>query len=109
MNDILKASEHMATEYIEERSGGLYVAGTRVSLASVVLEFKEGATPETILQDFPALTSLENVYGSITYYLANQAKVDEYLIAQKQHWEQFRSSADSVPESLISRLQGIRR
>lgn len=98
----------MAKEYIEERSGGLYVAGTRVSLASVVLEFKEGAAPETILQDFPALASLENVYGAITYYLANQAKVDEYLKAQEQRWEEFRRSADPLPESFTSRLQGIR-
>jgi|SRR5215471_11029753 len=98
----------MAKEYIEERSGGLYVAGNRVSLASVVLEFKEGAAPETILQDFPALASLENVYGAITYYLANQAKVDEYLKAQEQRWEEFRRSADSLPESFTSRLQGIR-
>lgn len=98
----------MPKEYIEERSGGLYVAGTRVSLASVVLEFKEGAAPETILQDFPALVSLENVYGAITYYLANQAKVEEYLNAQVQRWEEFRKSADPLPESLTSRLQGIR-
>ena len=46
-------------EYIEERGGGLYVAGTRVSLASVVLQFRQGAAPESILQNFPALASLE--------------------------------------------------
>jgi uncharacterized protein (DUF433 family) len=99
----------MPKEYIEERSGGLYVAGTRVSLASVVLEFKEGAAAEAILQDFPALASLENVYGAITYYLANQAKVEEYLKGQEQQWEKFRRSADPLPEGLMSRLQGIRR
>ena len=109
MKDILEASPQMAKEYVEERSGGLYVAGTRVSLASVVLEFKEGAAPETILQDFPALASLENVYDAIAYYLANQAKVEEYLKAQEQQWEEFRRSGDPLLESLTSRLQGIRR
>jgi uncharacterized protein (DUF433 family) len=99
----------MLKEYIEERSGGLYILGTRVSLASVVLAFKEGAAPETILQDFPALGSLENVYGAITYYLANQTKVDEYLKTQEAQWEEFRKSADPLPDSLTSRLQGIRR
>ena len=51
--------------------GGLYVAGTRVSLASVVIQFRQGASPETILQNFPSLASLENVTGAVAYYLAN--------------------------------------
>ncbi len=96
-------------EYIEERSGGLYVAGTRVSLASVVLEFRQGAAPETILQDFPALVSLANVYGAIAYYLANQIKVAEYLEAQEANWEEFRKSADPLPPGLTARLEVIRR
>lgn len=99
----------MSTEYIEERSGALYVRGTRVSLASVVLEFREGAAPETILQDFPALASLENVYGAVTFYLANQAKVEEYLKAQAEQWEEFRKSADPLPPTLTARLEGTRR
>jgi uncharacterized protein (DUF433 family) len=74
-------------QYIEERSGGMYVVGTRGSLASVVLQFRQGASPETILQNFPALTSLENVYGAIAYYLANQAAVEEYLTGQERKWE----------------------
>ena len=109
MKDILEPRAQMAKEYSEERSGALYVSGTRVSLASVVLEFREGAAPETILQDFPALASLENVYGAITYYLANQRKIDEYLKAQEQKWEEFRKSADPLPSSLTARLEGIRR
>jgi hypothetical protein len=28
--------------YIEERNGGLYVGGTRVSLDSVIIRFQEG-------------------------------------------------------------------
>jgi len=35
--------------YIEARYGGLYVAGTRVSLDSVVIRFQQGASPETIV------------------------------------------------------------
>jgi uncharacterized protein (DUF433 family) len=99
----------VAKEYVEECSGALYVSRTRVSLASVVLEFREGAAPETILQDFPALASLENVYGAITYYLANQSKVDEYLKAQGREWEEFRRSADPLPASVTARLESARR
>ena len=37
-------------EYIEQRSGGFYVAGTRVSLDSIVYSFRAGDSPETIRQ-----------------------------------------------------------
>ncbi|HEY7389899.1 MAG TPA: DUF433 domain-containing protein [Bryobacteraceae bacterium] len=99
----------MAKEYVEERSGGLYVAGTRVSLASVVYKFRQGASPETILQGFPALRSLENVYGAITYCLANPETVEEYLKDESQKWEEFRKSADPLPPGLVERLEKVRR
>ncbi|HZT31678.1 MAG TPA: DUF433 domain-containing protein [Bryobacteraceae bacterium] len=95
-------------EYIEERSGGLYVAGTRVSLASVIFHFRQGASPETILRNFPSLASLESVYGAITYYLANQATLDEYLKGQEQKWQDFRKTADPLPPGLAQRLERTR-
>ena len=99
----------MSKDYIEECSGGLYVAGTRVSLASVVLQFRQGVSPETILQDFPALRSLENVYGAIAYYLANQSRVDEYLKNLDAKWDEFQKTADPPPPSFGEPLEGIRR
>ncbi len=62
-------------EYIEQRSGGFYVAGTRVSLDSIVYSFRAGDSPETIRQNFSSL-SLEQVYGSIAFYLAHEQEVD---------------------------------
>jgi len=38
----------MQSEYIEQRDGGYYVAGTRISLDSVVYSFNEGNSPEAI-------------------------------------------------------------
>jgi uncharacterized protein (DUF433 family) len=98
-------SRRVAKEYIEERSQGLYVAGTRVSLASVVIQFRQGASPETILQNFPSLVSLENVYGAVAYYLANQREVDQYLKVQELKWAEFRNTADPPP-SLGERVEG---
>ena len=63
------------SEYIEQRNGGFYVAGTRVSLDSIVYSFKAGDSPETIRQNFPSLT-LEQVYGAIAFYLAHEQEVD---------------------------------
>ena len=59
-----------------------WVRGSRLPLW--FLEFRQGSAPETILQDFPAIASLENVYGTITDYLANPPKVEEYLKAQNR-------------------------
>jgi uncharacterized protein (DUF433 family) len=54
------------SEYIEQRNGGFYVAGTRVSLDSIVYSFKAGDSPETIRQNFSSLT-LEQVYGRLLF------------------------------------------
>lgn len=58
----------MNSPYVEQREGGFWVAGTRVSLDSLVYPFRRGASPETIRSSFPILT-LEQVYGAIAFYL----------------------------------------
>lgn len=68
----------MHSEYIEQRGGGYYLAGTRVSLDSVVYSFNEGKTPEAIQQDFPLLKRAQ-IYGAIAFYLDHQAEIDKYL------------------------------
>src|SRR5438309_2283294 len=73
--------------YIESRNGGYYVAGTPISLESVVYQFKEGLSPETIQHEcFPALT-LEQVYGVCTYYLRYREEVEKYLQEAAQDFE----------------------
>jgi len=68
----------MHTEYIEQRNGGYYVAGTRISLDSVVYSFNDGQSPEAIQQDFPSLR-LSQVYGAIAFYLDHKAEIDKCL------------------------------
>ena len=68
----------MNKEYVEQRDGAYWIAGKRISLASVVYAFQRGAAPESILRSFPLLT-LEEIYGAITFYLSNQEEIDSYL------------------------------
>jgi uncharacterized protein (DUF433 family) len=68
----------MHSEYIEQRNGGYYVAGTRISLDSVVCAFNRGESPEGIQEDFPLL-KLSQIYGAIAFYLDHQVEIDEYL------------------------------
>jgi uncharacterized protein (DUF433 family) len=63
------------SEYVEQRNGGFYVAGNRVSLDSIVYSFKARDSPETIRQNFSAL-NLEQVYRAIAFYLAHQQEVN---------------------------------
>jgi uncharacterized protein (DUF433 family) len=79
----------MQSAYVEERDGGLYVAGKRISLDSIVYAFNRGASPESIMRSFPLLT-LEEVYGAVTYYLAHKAEVDEYLSREEAEFEKIR-------------------
>jgi uncharacterized protein (DUF433 family) len=63
--------------------GVVRVGATRVSLDSVVAAFREGATAEEILQQYPTLR-LADVYSVIGYYLRHQADVDAYLGGREQ-------------------------
>jgi uncharacterized protein (DUF433 family) len=90
----------MESSYVEFRDGGYWVKGQGVSLDSIVYCFREGLSPETIVRDcFPALT-LEQVYGALTYYLANQSAIDEYLKESDPDWDAFRAEIEArYPES----------
>jgi len=96
----------MAREYVEKRNGGYYVAGSRVALESVIYEFLEGASPETIVEDFPTLT-LEEVYGAITFFLGNRTELDSYLVEEKL-WDDRRKSAPPLPAGLKERIRRTR-
>src|SRR5260370_40752931 len=76
----------MHSEYIEQRNGGYYVAGTRISLDSVVYAFNEGQSPEAIQEDFPLLKRSQ-IYGAIAFYLDHQAEIDKYLEETEREFE----------------------
>ena len=98
----------MAKEYVEEVDGGYRVAGSRVSLDSIVYCFREGLSPESIAESFPTLT-LEQVYGAIAYYLANQPIVDDYLREGEKLSHELQAQSRVRNADLITRLQRARR
>jgi uncharacterized protein (DUF433 family) len=80
------------------------IAGTRVSLDSVIHSFWEGATPEEICQDFPSL-SLAQVYEAIAYYLKQRDKVDAYLQAGRDGAEKLQQELNGRHRDFLSRLR----
>jgi uncharacterized protein (DUF433 family) len=94
----------MEKQYVEKHDEGYWVAGTRVSLDSVILAFLEGVSPETIVTEcFPTLT-LEQVYGAITYYLAHRADIDRYLAQADAEFEALRQATRSADPQLHARM-----
>lgn len=77
----------MHSHYIEQRDGGYYVAGTRISLDSVVYAFNRGDSPERILEEFPLLMKLSRVYGAIAFYLDYKAEIDKYIEQTEREFE----------------------
>jgi len=98
----------MAREYVEQREGGYWIAGTRVSLDSIVYAFLRGAAPESIAQSFPVL-KLEEVYGAVTYYLGHQEDVNSYLRQNDREFDTLRAQARQVNPGLYKRLEAAKK
>jgi uncharacterized protein (DUF433 family) len=97
----------LTTEYIEKRSGGYYVTGSRVSLASVIFEFRNGVSPETIRQNFPSL-SLAQVYGAIAFYLNHPDESDAYLQSLSEKWKELERMGQQPSEELQKKVTQAR-
>lgn len=95
-------------DYVEEREGAYYVAGTRISLASIILAFKDGESPESILESYPLAGPLVRIYGAITFYLENTGKVEAYLREQERLWAELRKTLPRLPEGMAKRLREAR-
>jgi uncharacterized protein (DUF433 family) len=82
-----------AFSYVTETPEGAWrVAGTRVSLDSIVHAYWEGRLPEAIAADFPTL-SLEMVHGAIAFYLRHRDEIDRYLAHEDARWQQFQAES----------------
>lgn len=99
----------MGKEYVEQREGSYWIAGSRVSLDSVVYAFRDGLSPETIQREcFPAL-SLEQVYGAVTYYLAHRTELDAYLEQAKSEYESLRAASRQADPEFYQKLADARQ
>jgi uncharacterized protein (DUF433 family) len=94
--------------YVEKQHGCYRVAGTRVSLDSIVYSFLNGDSPETIAQSFPVLT-LEQVYGAIAYYLAHREEVDTHLRVEETDFDEKRQQWREQNPALYERFEELRR
>src|SRR2546422_916922 len=89
--------------YVERHDGGYRVAGSRVSLDSIVYAFWNGQTAESIAQSFPTL-SLEQVYGALAFYLAHREEIDESLAQRRAEFDAARTAARKADPMFYQKL-----
>ena len=102
----------MSRNYITQVEGAYRIAGTRVSLDSVVYAWLSGLSPESIVDSYPVLT-LEEVHGALAYYLGHQDEVNEYLrqgdadfdALRRQLSEQLRETRPLLYQKLLAHKQ----
>ncbi len=85
--------------------GVVRVAGTRVTLDTVVAAFEQGATAEEIVQQYPSL-DLAHIYVVIGFYLHQRPSVETYLKGRQEQAQLVRAQneARSDPRGIRERL-----
>ncbi len=86
------------------------VGASRVPIDTVIIAFHDGATPEEIVQQYPALT-LPDVYALIAYYLSHRDTVDAYLAERRANSDRVRreNEARHDPTGIRERLLARKR
>ena len=82
-----------------DAAGALRIGNSRVLLELVIRAFEDGATPETINQQYPT-TSLADLYSAIAYYLRHRSEIDAYLADREQQAREVRNRIDDAQADL---------
>ena len=91
-----------------DADGVVRVGGTRVTLDTVVAAFRDGATAETISEEYPSL-QLDQIYTVLGYYLRHEQEVNEYLERRNLAASQVRQETEArfppvgIRDQLLSR------
>ena len=98
----------MSNAYIDQRDGAYFVAGTRMSLDSIVYALLSGESAEAIAQSFPVL-NLEQVNGALAYYLTHRDEIDRYLEKQRERFEAARQAARDADPMFYQKLADAKK
>ena len=91
--------------YVESRDGNVYLRGSRVTLETVILNWRnKGRSPEDIQKSFPTV-SLAAIYGTIAYYLAHQDEVDQFLTDNQVQYATQRAAAEAANPEWYARMR----
>ena len=96
--------------FATDADGVVRVGRTRVTIDTLVAAFRQGASPEAIADQYPALR-LADVYTALGYYLRHQEEVDAYLERRRQEAAQVRDQNEArvSPVGVRDRLLARRK
>lgn len=87
-----------------QRPDDIRVKGTRVGIEHILNEYiHNNKTPEEIEQNFRTVT-LEQVYATILYYLANKETVGQYYQDWLDYCEKAEAEFDKNPPPFVAKL-----
>ena len=98
----------MNQQYVAKREGGYWVGATRVPLDSIVYDFLDGMSSDSIGENFPVLT-LEEVFGALAFYLAHREEVDAYLRETDARFESLQNRIRTEYPRLNKKLEELQR
>lgn len=95
---------------VEGADGVMRVRGTRITLDTVLAAFRDGATAEEIVQQYPSI-SLADVYQVIGYSLRHLSELESYLARRHESIRAARELNESIclPYGIRDRLLARRR
>jgi uncharacterized protein (DUF433 family) len=95
---------------VQGADGVMRVRGTRITLDTVFAAFREGATAEEIVQQYPSI-SLADVYQVIGYCLRHSSELEAYLAQRRDTCRTTRELNEStwLPDGIRDRLLARRR
>ncbi len=94
----------------QDKYGYIHLAGHRIGLMHVVDLYKEGYSPEMLLDHFPTL-SLALIHKVIAFYLENQTEVDAYIAQGRAEIDRQAAAPQPGPDraELRRRMEARRR
>jgi uncharacterized protein (DUF433 family) len=94
--------------------GNVRLKGSRVTLATLIANFKKGDTPEQLRDAFPSL-SLEQINGAIEWYRSHRPEAEAYFKEYYAEGDRLRREIESQPgyqafrEKILSRRKQLNK
>ncbi len=84
------------------------IKGTRVGIETVLEDYLNASSPEEIAMRYPSI-DLEQVYATITFYLHNQDRIDQYLQRARDYAESSWQQQVKRPSVAVKRLRQLKQ
>lgn len=94
----------VASKYVTERDGNLYVDNTRVSIRSIIAYWQQGLSPEEVQGAFPHVP-LVAVYGTITYYLEHREELDAIFGKEDERFARLKAESEAKDPEFYARMR----